>query len=114
MAIKIIKKKISQKELEEIAEQSFGDFIKGVVDIKKEVVALGGELHADGLEFLIESGSSGKNIWGFNIYPFLAKAKQIEFSALINIRPMDNNRSMEIQSIDLQNKMRAIIDKFIG
>ena len=113
MPIEIIYKKISQTELKEKAKENFGDFIKGAIDIEKEVIVLGGELHFDGLEFLIENSSSGKNIWGFNIYPFLPKDKRIEFISLINIRPLDNNRSMEIQDIVLKNKISTIINKFI-
>ena len=37
MKIKIIDKKISEKELREIAKEFYGDMIKGVVDVKEEL-----------------------------------------------------------------------------
>jgi len=45
MLIKIIKDKISKAELAEIAKNQFGDLVKAVVDIEKEIIAIGGELH---------------------------------------------------------------------
>ncbi len=47
--------------------------IKFVVDIEKEIIAIGGELHSDAMEILIEDGSRGDNIWGGNFYPLKEK-----------------------------------------
>ena len=57
MSIKIFKNKVSKIELEELAQSSYGDMIKGVVDIELNIMALGGELHADCEEILLEQGS---------------------------------------------------------
>ncbi len=38
---------VSREALEKIAENQFFDMVKGVVDIEKGIMALGGELHAD-------------------------------------------------------------------
>jgi len=113
MAIRIIKEKITLDELKEIAKENFGDMVKGVADIKERVLALGGELHADALEALIENGSEPENIWGMNIYPEKPRQSWIEFNSLINIRPTQNNLSMDIQSAEIKKKVGQIIDQLV-
>lgn len=113
MEIKIIDKQINIEELRQIAKEGFGDFVKGVCDIEKEVLAMGGELHSDCYEALIENGSHGGDIWGFNIFPDLPKERCLEFTSLINIRPNLGNRSMEIQSEEIRQKIAQIIEKIV-
>ena len=50
MDIKIIKNSISKKDVEKMAQNSFGDMVKAIVDVEKEIMAIGGELHADANE----------------------------------------------------------------
>ena len=113
MMVKILQQKISQAELAEIAEEGYGDIIKIAVDIEKEKIALGGEFHSDCEATLVENDSEPVNIWGANIYLDRPEKERLEFIALINIRPAFNNRSMEIQDVVLQEKIRQIVDKFI-
>ncbi len=114
MQIKIIDKQININELRQMAKDGFGDFVKGVCDLEKEILALGGELHSDCYEALIEDGSCGADIWGFNIFPDLPKERCLEFTSLINIRPNLGNRSMEIQSQEVREKIVKVIDKIIS
>jgi len=114
MIIKVIKKRITRKELEDIVKQNHGDTIKGVVDLEKRIIALGGEFHSDANILLVEKeGSSQRNVWGFNISPKKPKEKWIEFISLINIRPADNNFDMEIQNPKIKEKIKQIINKLI-
>jgi len=83
---------------------------KLVVDIKQEILAIDCELHIDCADELIESGSEYNNLWGANIYPV---SKKIDFVSLINIRPKENNRSMEIQNEEVKNKVESIIKKLL-
>lgn len=114
MTIKIIKEKISKDELEKITSECFGDMVKAVVDIKKGILALGGELHADGEELLLKEGSKQMDLWGINIYPAKVKNKWLEFSALINIRPSIDNNSMEIQDPKIKETIKNIVDNLIN
>ena len=82
------------------------DFLKVVVDVGRKIIAVGCELHIDCAEELTVDGSSGKNLWGANVY---LDKKDIQFVSLINIRPKEGNRSMEIELLDVQEKVRAII-----
>lgn len=114
MNINIIREKISKKELQTLAKEGFGDMVKGVADIQRKVLALGGELHADSEAILLEDGSHQADLWGFNIYPDRPKAESIEFTSFINIRPSQGNRSMEIQDQNLQQQIRKIVDDLVG
>ena len=113
MPIKIIKEKISKEELKKLAKESFGDMFKIVVDIEKKVLAAGGELHADAVKLLLDEKSEGKNLWGANFYPFKPIEKRIEYNALINIRPEQNNRKMEIGDEKICNKIKRIVEDLL-
>lgn len=111
--MKIIKEKINNKELRLFLGKPFDDMIKFVVDVEKEIIVLGGELHSDAEQVLLENRSKQKNLWGGNIYPDQKSEFQLEYESLINIRPSQNNRSMEIQDEALKNKIKNIIEKLI-
>lgn len=113
MEIKIITDTISKEEVKKLAEDTFGDMVKAVVDIEKKIIAIGGELHADAEAVLIDYGSKQKNIWGINIYPDKPKNERIEYISLINIRPKQNNMSMKIEDTALQNIINEIINSVI-
>ena len=89
----------------------FEDMVKIVVDVKRETVAIGGELHADAEALLIEEGSKSKDIWGVNLYPWHPPQDRIESTALINIRPNQDNPSMEILDEGIKAKVKQIIEQ---
>lgn len=51
----------------------YTDFIKLAVDIRRGILAGGGEMHADCEEVLLEDGSKQQNNWGADWYPALRK-----------------------------------------
>lgn len=110
MDIRIIKEPIERIVAKEIAAEFYGNMVKGVVDIKREIIALGGEYHIDANIKLIDDGSFQGDVWGFNFYP---DENQIQYVSLINIRPQQNNRTIEIQDGELKKKMEMIIQKLI-
>lgn len=105
----IIDKSIDNKELIEIAKTIFGDMVKGVVDIKKEIIAVNAELHADLEAFLLEKGSKQENLWGINFYPEIDGEDFLEFDSMINIRPSQNNRSRGVENEEARNKIIEIV-----
>lgn len=113
MVIEIIKDKISKEKLKVIAANNYGNMLKGVVDINQKIIALGGELHADAEEMLLQNDSIQKYLWGFNIYPDKSNEERLEYTSFINIRPSQGNRSLEIQDQELKNKIRKIVDSLI-
>lgn len=70
-----------------MAEGTFGDFVKGVVDVEQGILGLGGELHSDIGEILLAQGSVQQNLWGINIHPEEGWPDMVEFDSLINIDP---------------------------
>lgn len=112
--IKILTEKIDKRELKRLVEQCFKDMVKYVVDVRQRRIAIGGELHADAEQLLLESGSEQKDIWGANYYPGKGESGCIEYTALINIRPSSGNSSMEVVDNNLQEKIREITFELIG
>jgi len=113
MTIKIIKEKISKDELKKIAEEIYGEMVKAAVDVERGSLSMGGEFHSDAEAILIDDGSKGTDIWGINIFINKPKSERIEFSALINIKPLSGNRSMKIQDNEIKEKIRQIINKLV-
>ena len=87
-----------------------GGYIKVAVDIRREILAGGGVMHADCEAVLLESGSKQEDVWGADWYP---NEKKVDFKSLINIRPRQNNRAMDIQDQDLKQKVERIIRKHL-
>ncbi|MEK7178100.1 MAG: DUF5674 family protein, partial [Patescibacteria group bacterium] len=104
---------IYKKELIDIAENQFGDFVKAVVDIEKEIMAIGGELHADEEALLLQEGSNQENLWGINLHLNKSNDEFIEFNSMINVRPSQNNRSRGVESLDVQRKIRDIVNRIV-
>jgi|SRR3989338_2596125 len=114
MDIKIIKKSISREEIKKIAREQFGDLVKAVVDVEKEIMAIGGELHADEEVLLMEKeGSKRENTWGINIYPEKSDDELIEFDSMINLKPAFGNRSRDVESQKIKEQIRKIVKKLI-
>ena len=111
MNVKIVDAVISKANLIELAKEFYGDMIKGVVDIEREIIALGGEMHVDAEEILLKNGSKQSNLWGFNILLDKGREDCLIYESFINIRPRDNNRSLEVQDIKIRERMKRIILK---
>ena len=111
--ITIVTEKISKKELKQLAEKRFGDMVKAVVDVKRGIMAAGGELHADEEAELLKNGSQQENLLGINLYPDESEEKWIEFDSVINIRPSQGNRSRNVESSDTQEKIKNIVKNLV-
>ncbi len=110
--IRIVRDRISEEELRELAKDLYVSMIKGVVDVDQEIIAVGGEYHIDASNILTTEGSEQESVWGFNWY-FNREKDPIEYVSLINIRPAQDNLSMEVEDRSLRDKIRAIITKRI-
>jgi len=87
----------------------FSDMIKVVVDVQRGVIAADAELHADLEEYLLAGESKQQDLWGANIYPDKSGDDFIEFTAFINIRPSQANRSMEVEDQEIRAKIKQIV-----
>ena len=113
MKIQIISKKIDQKVLLKLTNAWFKSFVKFVVDIKTGQLAVGGELHSDAELLLLENGAEQSNLWGGNFFPYKFSEQRIEFTSLINIRPKDNNYSMEIENDIIRKKVTTLVETLL-
>lgn len=111
--MEIITEKISVAKLKEMANRMFGNLVKAVVDVEREIMAIDGELHADEQALLLENDSKQENLWGINIYPDKAGEDFIEFDSVINIRPSQQNRSRGVDNLEIKEKILKIVNKLI-
>lgn len=111
--IRIITQKISKLHLKQLCDSWFGDMVKLVIDVEKEIIAIGGELHADAEALLLEQGCQQQHLWGANFYPGHSPGERIHYTALINIRPHQDNPSFEILDESIKAKVKHIIEKLI-
>ena len=108
--IEIIKEKIDKEYLKKFIDNPFHEVIKFVVDIEKQIIAFGGELHSDAAELLVEKGSDNRNLWGGNLR---FSDNEIEYTSLINIKPTENSFSMDIKDKDIIMKIDKVIEKLV-
>jgi len=113
MDIRILTDAIPKQEVAKISERQFGDMVKAVVDVRRHIMALGGELHADAEALLLEQGSKQADLWGINLYHKKTDTEWIEFNSLINIRPSQNNRSRGVDNTELQQAIRAVVASLV-
>lgn len=111
--IRLVTKPIPLNDVKLAARASFGDMAKAVVDIKKEIMALGGELHADEEATLLQNDSRQEDLWGINLYIDLPWPEMVEFDSLINIRPKQNNRTRSIEDQPIRSRVLAVVAKLI-
>ena len=111
--MKIIEKTITLDELKKMAREKFGDLVKAVVDVRRKIMAVDAELHADEEALLLENGSEQKDLWGINIYPELEGEDFIEFDSMINLRPSQGNRSREVKDPNLRKKIASAVNKLV-
>jgi len=113
MSIRIIDQPVSRADLAEIAKERFGDMVKAVVDLNRGIMAIGGELHADEEEVLLEQGSKQGDLWGINLYPGTKDDSFLEYDSMINIRPSQGNRSRGVEDAALREKIREIVGRLV-
>jgi hypothetical protein len=101
-------------ELRRLVDLFFEDMVKYVVDLSRGVAAVGGEMHADAEEALLEDGSRQPDLWGANYYPGRGRDECIEYTSLINIQPAQDNRSMEIQDPAIRERVRDLTWALVG
>lgn len=111
--MEIIQVPLTLAEFKAADEGYFPDMIKGVVDVERELLAVNADLHSDLEALLLEDGSKQEALWGINLYPDLEGDDRIEFDSLINIRPLQGNRSRGVEDPDVQNKIRNVVKKWI-
>jgi hypothetical protein len=112
--ILIVESPVAAAELDRLVRSQFGDMVKYVVDVRRGIIAIGGEMHADAEQRLLDHGSQKDDLWGANYYPGRGPQGCIEYTSLINISPRRGNRSMEIQEPSVRVRVREVTFALIG
>ena len=114
METKIVKNSISHAELKALAHEQYGDIIKAVVDVGQEIMGVGGELHVDIQSLLIEKeNSQAQDTWGINLYLEKTEDDFVEFDSMINLKPLLNNKTRNVEDVGIQKNIREIVAKLI-
>jgi len=104
MAIHIIRDRATPAQIADMM-QTLQTYIKLAVDVDREILAGGGEMHADCERALLDDGSQQSRVWGADWNP---ASNEVTYESLINIRPSQNNRSMEIQDSQIRSTVERI------
>lgn len=113
MTIDIVRAPVSLGSLRRMAAAQFGDFVKAVVDVERGLMAVGGELHADEEALLLQDGSRQVDLWGINLYPALPPAELVEFDSMINVRPLQNNRSRGVEDASVRRRIVEVVERLV-
>lgn len=95
----------TEEQLEQMLE-ALEIYVKLAVDVELEVIAGGGALHSDCEALLLDSGSEQSHVWGADWTPH---NKKVTFESLINIRPNQNNLSLEVLDSELRAKIEGVV-----
>ena len=106
----IIRQPATRDQIAQMSEAFGESLIKLAVDVERQILAGGGELHADCEAALLEDGSQQHNVWGADWYP---PEQKVGFESLINIRPRQQNFALEIQDPTLRSKIEAIVRQLL-
>lgn len=101
---------ISLTDLTTMSERMYGGLVKGVIDIKRDVLVLDAEMHADLEQFLLQNGSSQNDLWGINLYPHRYNSEEfVEFDSMINLRPSQKNLSRGVEDAAIRQRIIELI-----
>lgn len=113
--IVLLSEPIALAVLRERAAGGFGEFVKGVVDVRQRTMTIGAELHADEEAHMLESGSQQADLWGINLYPDSYGTEDfVEFDSLINIRPSQDNRSRSVDDPATRRLIVEVVDELVS
>lgn len=112
--MRIVLDHITLAELTELAEVRYGDLVKAVVDLDREVMAVGEGMHADEEAGLLADGSRQAALWGINLYPAEHGSPGfVEFDSMINLRPAMGNRTRGVDDPAVQARIVAMVDRLV-
>lgn len=103
--IHLLTSSVTPQQLTEMLEE-LKNYVKLAVDIEQNIVAGGGELHADCEAVLLGNGSQQENIWGADWDPLV---REVRYESFINIRPRQNNPSMILLDPELRSRVEKIV-----
>lgn len=113
MGSAIVRDRMTMAELRSLAQAGFGSLVKAVVDVRRGVAALGGELHSDDEALLLADGSRQADLWGINLYPEKPRSDWLEYDSMINLRPSQGNRSRSVDDAAVRLRIEALVNRLV-
>ena len=111
--MQILEEAIKKSDLENSENLLNGSMLKAVVDVKRGLLAIDAEMHADLEQLFLENGSHQDDLWGINLWLDEDGDDFIEFDSMINIRPRQGNRSRDVENPETREKIRQVVAKWI-
>jgi len=108
--IHIIRSRATAQQIADMLE-ALSDYIKLAVDVQRGILAGGGAMRADCESVLLDDGSVQEDVWGADWYP---SSQQVAYESLINIRPRQGNRSLEVTDPELRARIADIVHAVLG
>lgn len=110
MAVVILENKLTEEDVKK-AREEYDSVIKITIDIEQEIVAIGGEYHADAERIMYEKfGSKNSNLWG-GAYDLTEKVLTVH--AMINRKPNLDNNSPDILDPKTRKKFVLLAEKIV-
>lgn len=106
----VLDRKITPKEFEQ-AREEYSDYIKTVIDIEKNILAIGGKFHSDCEEVLIKTGSKMENLYGGG---YRISTDEVEYMAMSNYKPALGQTTYEIMDKDVREKLEKLTRKYLN
>ena len=108
--IHLLSVRATSQQMKEMREE--WDFlIKVAVDVRRGVLAGGGNAHSDCEEVLRDAGSQQDDIWGAG---WMVYQQAITFTSVINYRPRQKIFTDEVTDPALRERIATIILSFLG
>jgi hypothetical protein len=104
---------ISLEQVRQLAQARFGDMVKAVVDLRRGLMLLDADLHADQEAELLADGSAQADLWGINLYPDVAGTDWVEFDSMINLRPSFGNRSRSVEDAATRDAIVRLVERLV-
>ena len=112
--IEVVQDQVTVAHLVQLAESTFGDLVKAVIDVEGGAMAIGGAMHADEEAVLIDLGCRQRDLWGINLYPAqFGDGDWIEFDTMINVRPGQGNRSRDVEDPEPRRRIVEVVAKLV-
>ena len=87
--------------------------VKAVVDLRRGLMLLDADLHADQEAELLADGSAQEDLWGINLYPGIPGGDWVEFDSMINLRPSSGNRSRGVDAPATREALVRLVERLV-
>ena len=104
---------ISLDDIRILARGRFGDMVKAVVDVRRDMMLIDADMHADQEAEMLADGSAQADLWGINLYPEAGEAEWLEFDSMINLRPSFGNRSRGVDDAATRQVIATLVGRLV-